>query len=101
MPLVSPTLLKRIVRVASTHKETSAIFVARFGRVGFPCLLRATSVELIENQIAAKDFSLQALAQNLRARRVVVGAKNRELFNVNTPADIALAERWLMKIGKD
>jgi molybdopterin-guanine dinucleotide biosynthesis protein A len=101
MPLVSPMLLKQIMRASSTGAEMRAVFAAQSGRVGFPCLLPASSLELIEKQMTAEEFSLQALAEKLRARRIVVAAKNRELLNVNTSADIVLAEKLLLRSSKD
>jgi len=92
MPLISPALLKKIVRAGD---DVRAAFALQRGRVGFPFVLPVHSRELIEKQMATGEFSLQALAHKLRGRRVLVATSNRELFNVNTPSDITVAEQLL------
>ena len=93
MPLISPALLRRLAR-ASRGAER-AVFVAQSGRVGFPCLLPLKLLSRVAEQIAAQEFSLQALAKKLRAHRVILPARSRILFNVNTPEDAARAESLL------
>jgi molybdopterin-guanine dinucleotide biosynthesis protein A len=95
MPLVSPALLERIVR--ANHERERAAFVSQNGRLGFPCLLPRDAAAIVEEQIAGGEFSLHALAERLRARRLKISARNRELLNINTPRDFAKAERWLSK----
>ena len=93
MPLVSPALLRRIAHASRGGER--AVFVAQSGRVGFPLLLPVKLLERVEAQIAAQEFSLQALAKKLRAHRVTMPARSRALCNVNTPEDAARARTWL------
>jgi molybdenum cofactor guanylyltransferase len=93
MPLVTVTLLQRVLRGGRDGER--AIFVAHGRRVGFPCVLPANALPIVEQQIATGDFSLQSLARTLRARRVVLRSASRELLNVNTPDDLALAQAAL------
>jgi len=95
MPLVSSRLLDRIVRGSRCGER--AVFVTQQGRVGFPCLLPRSAAALVEEQIAVGEFSLHALAKKLRAHRLKVSARNRELLNVNTPRDLEEAEQLLLK----
>ena len=92
MPLISPALLQRLVRA---HDGQRAVFVVQADRVGFPFILLVKVLVQIEGQISAEEFSLHALARLLRARRMKVSARCHELFNVNTPADVARAEQLL------
>lgn len=93
MPLVSPGLLQRMVR--ASHKGERATFAVQNGLVGFPFLLPVKSLPRVEEQMTTKEFSLSALAKRLAAHRVVIAARSRELFNVNTPADAARVQTWL------
>lgn len=95
MPLVSSRLLKRIVRGSRCGER--AVFVTQQARVGFPCFLPRSAAEIVEEQIAVGEFSLHALAKRLRAHRLKVPARNRELLNVNTPRDLEEAEQLLLK----
>ena len=52
---------------------------------------------VVEEQIAAGEFSLHALAKKLGAHRLKVSARNRELLNVNTLRELEKAEELLSK----
>lgn len=95
MPLISLALLKRVARLSREGERV--IFVAQAGRVGFPFLLPVKMLVRVEAQITAGEFSLQALAEKLRAHRVSSSARSRALFNVNTPEDAVRARAWLQK----
>lgn len=94
MPLVSPALLRRMVR--SNRGGECAVFAEQNKRVGFPCALPVQALAVVQQQIDAKEFSLQALAAKLHARRLLIPARSLELLNVNTPADLAEAGRALL-----
>jgi molybdopterin-guanine dinucleotide biosynthesis protein A len=95
MPLVSSRLLQRIVRGSLCGER--AVLVMQNGRLGFPCLLPRDAARIVEEQIAIGEFSLHALAKKLRAHRLNIPARNRELLNVNTPRDLEQAEQLLLK----
>jgi molybdopterin-guanine dinucleotide biosynthesis protein A len=94
MPFVPTAWLARLVR--TFRKRPGPLFTATAGGAGFPFLLPRASLAVVERQIAARSFSLQELAREVNARlvrppRVLAGA----FFNVNTPADWAIArQRW-------
>ncbi|HTD65859.1 MAG TPA: molybdenum cofactor guanylyltransferase [Candidatus Limnocylindria bacterium] len=98
MPLVSAKLLKRIMR--ASRRGERAVFAAQAGRVGFPFVLPVKFLPVIEEQIAARGFSLHALAERLRTHRTVMASASYELFNVNTPEDLAVAEGLLARRGR-
>jgi molybdopterin-guanine dinucleotide biosynthesis protein A len=98
MPLISPLLLRRLFRASADGK--CATFTAQEQRVGFPLLLPVTDLPVVEAQLAVGEFSLQALAEKLHARRLLVPARSEELDNVNTPADLARVERELHQQGE-
>ena len=93
MPLISTALLERIAR--SSRKGGRPVFVLQRRRVGFPCLLPREALEIVERQIKRGEFSLQALAGKLNAKRLKISERSRELFNVNTPQDAKAAELLL------
>ena len=90
MPFVSPTLLQTLLDNAGRAK---AVFTREAGRAGFPFLLRHTALAVVEQQLAAKEFSLQSLAKKLRARTLRPPKGALELFNINTPEDWREARR--------
>jgi molybdopterin-guanine dinucleotide biosynthesis protein A len=94
MPLVSPALLRRIVRASRDGER--AVFAEQSKRVGFPCALPVEALAVVRQQIDSKEFSLQALATKLHARRLIVPARRLELLNVNTRNDLAAASRALL-----
>ncbi len=93
MPLVTPLLLRRLFRASADGK--CATFTAHGERVGFPLLLPVTDLAAVEAQLSAGEFSLQALAEKLNTRRLLVPARSEELWNVNTPEDVKRLEEAL------
>jgi molybdenum cofactor guanylyltransferase len=89
MPFVSVTLLQRVG--GGLSMKTKAVFVRHDRRATFPFVLRSDVVEEVRQQIATGDFSLQTLARNLRAK--FVRAKGSELFDLDTPEDVARARK--------
>jgi molybdenum cofactor guanylyltransferase len=86
MPFVSPELMAKLIKNAGS--EGQAVFVAVDGVAGFPFLLSVRALPVVERQIRSKDFSLQALARELRAKVIRIPRRQeRELFNINTPED--------------
>jgi molybdenum cofactor guanylyltransferase len=93
MPFVSPELLRDLL------KHGPPAFVEHAGTVGFPAVLRANQADVVEAEIRAGRLSLQNLARRLRAKRFrLTGAKARQLFNINTPADWAEAQRSMAEL---
>ena len=84
MPFVSATLLQTLMVSA---RRAKAVFTREAGRSGFPFLLRRTTLAAVEQQLAAKEFSLQSLAKKLRARTFQPPGGTSELLNINTPED--------------
>jgi CTP:molybdopterin cytidylyltransferase MocA len=86
MPFVSAALLQRVL--GSINSDQSALFVRKGARVGFPFLLRQTTLPVVVGQLAKAEFSLQELAATLKAKTIQVArAMSGELSNINTPAD--------------
>jgi molybdopterin-guanine dinucleotide biosynthesis protein A len=86
MPFVSPDLLTGLANLLGAKHH--AVFTTADGRAGFPFLLRACALPVVEQQIRAKQFSIHSFAEILCARFFRV-PKSRavELLNINTPAD--------------
>ena len=86
MPFVSAALLGRLVR--SLGQRRSPVFAVSDDGVGFPFLMPVGSLSVVEQQIKAGRYSIQALANALPAKLLrVPRQKAVELFNVNTEAD--------------
>lgn len=93
MPFVSPELLTDLAD--RLGPKCNAVFVAANGRAGFPFLLRTAVLPVVENQIQSQQFSLQSLAEVLRAVLFPVPReRTRELWNINTSAEWQKARRW-------
>jgi len=91
MPFVSAALLARLV--SKFRGNEMPLFVAGAQGPGFPFLLPRTSLELVEQQLERKQFSLQALAKFLHARLLRPTAKQRrDLLNINTLCDLKEAQ---------
>ena len=84
MPFVSVELLQTLARRAARAR---AVFSLEAGRAGFPFALRRTTQPVVQRQVQAGAFSLQALAKKLRARTLPAPGGALELFNINTPED--------------
>ena len=94
MPFVSATLLQTLMVSA---RRAKAVFTREAGRSGFPFLLRRTTLAAVEQQLAAKEFSLQSLAKKLRARTLQPPKSAPELLNINTPEDWREARQFWAK----
>lgn len=94
MPFVSAGLLEVLIRKAK--RGETALFVGTGARVGFPVLLfRRTALPVLEGELEKRRFSLQQLAQALRAKTIRLAAEQAgELFNVNTPGDLRKARAY-------
>lgn len=92
MPFVSAALLGRLRHRAARSK---AVFTGSSDRAGFPFLLRRTTLSVVEGQLAAQKFSIQSLAQKLRAITLRPPGGPAELLNINTPADWRSARQRL------
>jgi molybdopterin-guanine dinucleotide biosynthesis protein A len=79
-----------------------AVFAESEQGAGFPFALDRSCLPVVAAQLAAGEFSLQRLASRLRARRVrVLPGAERELWNVNTPAEWRRARAWLREDAAD
>lgn len=84
MPFVSPRLLGKIVK---RSLKSPALFT-QTDSAGFPCVIRPEMLPLIEEQLAAKSFSLHALAKKLQAKTFhPTSAEATLLINLNTSED--------------
>ncbi len=93
MPFVSPNLLRELLT------RGGPAFVEHAGTVGFPAVFRADQAKMVEGEIRTGRLSLQNLARRLRAKRLrLTGAKARQLFNINAPADWAEARRRMAEL---
>jgi molybdopterin-guanine dinucleotide biosynthesis protein A len=94
MPFVSAQILERLLGAIRTRDE--AVFVTSHGRAGFPFLVRCRALPQVARQIARRQFSVQALARVLSARRIPIAPRRAGLLlNINTPADwVTARRRW-------
>lgn len=93
MPFISSTWIKKLVRV---QKQTGAkaVFTQQEEFAGFPFVLCAETLEIVEQQRAQGRYSLQALAKVLKADMMDVPEKRiHEFMNVNTPEALEEAKR--------
>jgi len=90
MPFVSVPLLGRILKKYA--HSGSAVFVATGSQTGFPFLVPRKALPAVQSQIQAEHLSLQRLTVVLRAKVIRVSARQqKQLININTPADRAEA----------
>jgi molybdopterin-guanine dinucleotide biosynthesis protein A len=85
MPFITAAWINKLAELNRSRRR--AIFTSGESGAGFPFLLRRDALAQVEEQMAAKQFSLQALAAKCRARMIKAPGSARTLFNVNTPAD--------------
>lgn len=85
MPFVQPTTLRRMM-----EDSNRACFASDGERFGFPFCLSREDSTIVEEQISAKEFSLQRLARRLNAKPILAVAGN-EFLNVNTPEELERA----------
>jgi molybdopterin-guanine dinucleotide biosynthesis protein A len=81
MPLVSPELLHRLV------EEVAGADAAVPQTGPLPGAYRKSALPVLERLVAAGDFALYRALEELTVR--VVELDEKELTNVNTPADLA------------
>jgi molybdopterin-guanine dinucleotide biosynthesis protein A len=93
MPLVSTALLRRLLR--ASRSGACPVFSVQQNRIGFPLVLPHAGLACVGAQIARRAFSVQGLAEALKAKTVRVAGNSPELLNVNTPGEKIEAERWL------
>ena len=87
MPFVSVAWLQRLRR--GLRKKDGAVFTLLGSKVGFPLLLRINTLAVVQEQLAAGQFSLQNLSMHTSARRMgqPKSTKKGESFNINTLED--------------
>jgi len=85
-PFLSGALLRRFV---AEFEGARALFGITQGKPGFPIILPRSLLPIVEQQIEAGAFALHDLARVTEAHLVPVPPD--ELFNINTPADLAEA----------
>ena len=94
MPFLSADLIDAFLEAAAGGQ--GAMFTQHERGIGFPFLLLRDDLPLVEKQIAGGELSLQFLAKRLKTRTwQPPAARESELFNINTPADLAEAKRRL------
>ena len=92
MPWVSPPLLRAVLR--RFGQIMPALFVRSRRGMGFPFALRRGTLAVVADQIAQRQFSLQALARALNAKSLRPPLRWRaQLRNLNTPEEWMLAQR--------
>ncbi|MFQ3169265.1 MAG: molybdopterin-guanine dinucleotide biosynthesis protein A/enamine deaminase RidA [Limisphaerales bacterium] len=98
MPFLSGDLINEFLTAATDG--VGPIFTQHKRGVGFPFVLSRFDVALVEKQIDRGALSLQQLAKRLKARTWQPPAeREQELFNINTPADLAEAKCRLKGAG--
>lgn len=93
MPFVSAGLIAEVLRAAGGSEFGAGAF--HDGLFCFPLCLGRAAEPLVLQQHAAARYSLQELARRLRLSPVTAADPARELFNINTEADLRKAERLL------
>ena len=88
MPFISTASLRRCLAVFDGERP---VFAVTRGQFGFPIILPVALLPLVKGQIEAGRFALHQLARASAARRVRLPA--RDLFNINTPDDLAKARK--------
>ena len=89
MPFLTVEFTKRLI-----DHSGQAIFTQTTKGAGFPLRLNKKLLHVAEKQLSKGEYSLQALAKKLRARQLRLSvAKAQQLFNINTPADWAAAQK--------
>lgn len=90
MPFVSTELLELLLEKFSP--KPSALFTVANRQVGFPFVIPANNLSVIEKQIERNEFSLHKLAAALHAKKIKLLSRFKtQLQNINTPADLKSA----------
>jgi molybdopterin-guanine dinucleotide biosynthesis protein A len=93
MPFLTSQLLNRLLKTISDREI--GVFAAGPNGVGFPFWLSADALSRVKSQIERRELAVQALQQELRAKTFRVPKTwERQLFNINTPADFVTAQQW-------
>lgn len=99
MPLVPRGLLHRLL--SACRSKPLAAFTRHDRGLGFPFLLRAESLAVVEKLLRDARFALQELARELNAKVIrPTGREASSLFNVNTPADWGRVQRLWKSLQK-
>lgn len=94
MPFINTNWLKRLVRELKSAKA-SAVFTQQEGFAGFPFVLKAEALPVVEALREQGSHSLQALARKLEAKLIEVPANRQgDFLNVNTPEALVAAKAW-------
>ena len=98
MPFLSGGLIDEFLAAATDG--AGSIFTQHKRGAGFPFMVPRADLAVVERQIARGALSLQRLARRLKARSwQPPSGSEPELFNINTPADLAEAKRRLKEAG--
>jgi molybdopterin-guanine dinucleotide biosynthesis protein A len=91
MPFISPEFLAWLIKqFVSQH---APVFSTEGELAGFPFILRAQDLPIVNAQLGTKTYSLQKLVTALNAKRLNTPRKfASDLLNLNTPADWQLAQ---------
>jgi molybdopterin-guanine dinucleotide biosynthesis protein A len=90
MPFVSSEILRLFLKEFDGKRPLAAVSAKSRG---FPLILPRTLLPTVEQLIVRRQFSLHNLTVVTRAR--LVSLPSEALFNINTPADLALAKKRL------
>jgi molybdopterin-guanine dinucleotide biosynthesis protein A len=85
MPFITAAWIGKLVKLNRAGRR--AVFTLGGSGPGFPFLLHRAALPQVEEQMAARRFSLRSLAAKCRARMILAPGGARSLFNVNTAAD--------------
>ncbi len=92
MPFVTEAILHRIIR--HFRPRDRGCFATVNGRAGFPFIIRSEDAEIIAAEIQAGRWSLQQLVGTLKARPVVIAARDHAtLDNLNTRDELLAARK--------
>ncbi len=92
MPFLSGEMIDAFL--AASTGGVGSMFTQHEKGVGFPFVLSCADLVLVEKQIDRGVLSLQRLAKRLKARMWQPPEEREwELFNINTPTDLAEARR--------
>ena len=98
MPFLTGGMIDKFL--GATTDGAGSIFTQHKRGAGFPFMLPRADLAVVERQIARGVLSLQRLARRLKARSwQPPSGSEPELFNINTPADLAEARRRIRGEG--
>ncbi len=97
-PLLPPACLDMLR--SQLEADDLAVFTHLDGWAGFPLIIRRKALKLVRQQMAQGEFSIQSLAQALKAKtlRPPQSLANR-FTNLNTPEQLVLTEKWFTQEG--